>query len=138
MYIKEFVFFFQCVRQFLWMDSFGKSISNHICPQGIIDLGLTCGCPINPVHLVKNYHPRGSNSSSLKPLSIFELLLHEIQGIWFGYDTGLIGLLNLFSGNLEVNVVPSAYASLVANVCIFENISILIQCISGVYISFAI
>lgn len=113
-----------------------NSISNHACPKAVIDLGFTCGCPINPVHLVKNYHPRGSKSSSSKPSSIFESLLEITWDIWFGYESGIIGLLHFLSGSFEVKVLPSAYASLAANVGIFENISIPIH-VPPVFIFFS-
>ncbi|CAG2197440.1 unnamed protein product [Mytilus edulis] len=77
-------------------------LSYIACPQAAIDLGFTCRCPIDPVHLVMNYHSRRSNISSLPPL--------QVLGPFFsGLDFIFAGVSNVLSGRFEVKENPSGF-----------------------------
>lgn len=71
-------------------DFYG-TIYSRTCPQEIIDLGLTCGCPINPVHLVRSHLSAVGSSYS---------------------DFLLTPILDILSGQFEIKVIPSAFGFL--------------------------
>lgn len=82
-----------------------QSYSHRVsCPQAIIDLGFTCTCPIDPVHLVMNYHHRGSETSSLDTL----LYIYPLQV-----------MLNVLPGRFEVKEIPKG-AEFLATVSIYH------------------
>lgn len=73
-------------------EYFANYYANHSCPQAIIDLGLTCGCPIYPVHLVRS------------PLST---LGSSSTDFWFTDP-----ITDILSGKIEVKKIPAAWGFL--------------------------
>lgn len=78
------------------------------CPQAVIDLGLTCRCPINPVHLVMNYHSRRS-----------DILSSTFGSFLSGFYSIFVGMTNILYGRFKVKEISSLYGFL-ATVSIYD------------------